>query len=55
MPMFGDPGHPANNNQMPLRDGARRLGLMLISVGLIGTVGLVIALLLLWHPEGLIP
>ncbi len=51
--MFGDPGHPGNN-QSPVRDRASRPGFILFAIGLMGMVALAIVLLL-WHPEGLIP
>ncbi len=45
--MFGDPGHPENDNESRLRDRVSRLGITLFAIGLIGMVALAIALLLL--------
>ncbi len=45
--MFGDPGHPENDNESRLRDRVSRLGFALFGIGLIGMVALAIALLLL--------
>ena len=44
--MFGDPGHPGNNNQSPVRDRVSRLGFALFAIGLLGMAALAMVLLL---------
>ncbi len=46
-PMYGDLGHPENDNESRLRDRVSRLGFKLFAIRLIGMVGLALTLLLL--------
>ncbi len=44
--MYGDPGHPENDNQSRVRDRVSHLGFILFAIGLMGMVALAMVLLL---------